>query len=257
MPNQMHAKASGRGAMDGYLGVVLLDQVSKRYGRGPWVLRDLTLEVTGLVVLTGANGTGKSTLLKIAAGIMRPTTGRVVRPASVGYVPERFPSDVRMSAAAYLAHMGRIRRAEAGDVLARLGFAGSMTAPMSELSKGNAQKVALAQAFLATDLLVLDEPWTGLDPAAAAELAAMLEGRTALVSDHEGHLASAARVDLAGGHVTIELSRVVGLDALEALEGVRSVSARGSSARVVVAPDRSDHVLAEALRLGCSVRSVR
>jgi ABC-type Mn2+/Zn2+ transport system ATPase subunit len=243
--------------MGGYLGVVLLDQVSKRYGRGPWVLRDLTLEVSGLTVLTGANGTGKSTLLKIAAGVLRPTSGRVERPASIGYAPERFPSDVKMSASSYLAHMGRIRRAEAGDVLERLGFAGSMTAPMSELSKGNAQKVALAQAFLATDVLVLDEPWSGLDPGASLELVALLEGRTALVSDHEGHLASATRVDLAGGHVTIDLSRVTAVDVLEALEGVRSVQTRGSSVRVVVAPDRSDQVLAEALRLGCSVRSVR
>ncbi|HEX8867222.1 MAG TPA: ATP-binding cassette domain-containing protein, partial [Lentzea sp.] len=193
--------------MDGYLDGVLLDQVSKRYGRGPWVLRDLTLDVTGTVVLTGANGTGKSTLLKIAAGVLKPSSGRVARPASVGYVPERFPSDVKMSASSYLAHMGRVRGAAANDVLERLGFVGSLTAPMSELSKGNAQKVALAQAFLATDLLVLDEPWTGLDPQAAAELVVMLEGRTALVSDHEGHIASATRVDLAGGHVTIELSR--------------------------------------------------
>ncbi|WP_394620876.1 ATP-binding cassette domain-containing protein [Lentzea sp. JNUCC 0626] len=244
--------------MGGYLGVVHLDQVSKRYGRGPWVLRDLTLEVSGLTVLTGANGTGKSTLLKIAAGVLKPTSGRVTRPASVGYVPERFPSDVKMSASSYLTHMGRVRRAAAGDVLERLGFVGSLTAPMSELSKGNAQKVALAQAFLAADVLVLDEPWTGLDPVAAAELVSLLEGRTALVSDHEGHLASAAtRVDLAGGHVTIDLSRVSALDVLEALEGVRSVRAVGSSVRVVVAPDRSDQVLAEALRLGCSVRSVR
>lgn len=253
----MYAVASGKSVMSGYLGGVLLDQVSKRYGRGPWVLRDLTLEVSGLAVLTGANGTGKSTLLKIAAGVLKPSTGRVVRPASVGYVPERFPSDVKMSASSYLAHMGRVRRVGANDVLERLGFVGSLTAPMSELSKGNAQKVALAQAFLASDVLVLDEPWTGLDPAAAAELVSLLEGRTALVSDHEGHLASATRVDLAGGHVTIELSRVVGLDALEALDGVRSVLSRGSSARVVVAPERSDQVLAEALRLGCSVRSVR
>ena len=243
--------------MRGYLGEVLLDQVSKRYGRGPWVLRDLTLEVSGLTVLTGANGTGKSTLLRIAAGILKPTSGRVVRPASVGYVPERFPSDVRMSASSYLAHLGRVRGAAAGDVLERLGFVGSMTAPMSELSKGNAQKVALAQAFLASDVLVLDEPWTGLDPAAADELVSLLEGRTALVSDHEGHLAPATRLDLSGGHVMIELSRVPALDALEALEGVRSVQTRGSSVRVEVAPDRSDHVLAEALRLGCSVRSVR
>ncbi|MGI5501024.1 ATP-binding cassette domain-containing protein [Lentzea sp. CA-135723] len=243
--------------MSGYLGVVHLEQVSKRYGRGPWVLRDLTLEVSGLTVLTGANGTGKSTLLKIAAGVLKPTSGRVSRPASVGYVPERFPSDVKMSASSYLTHMGRVRRASATDVLERLGFVGSLTAPMSELSKGNAQKVALAQAFLAADVLVLDEPWTGLDPVAAAELVVLLEGRTALVSDHEGHLASATRVDLAGGHVTIDLSQVSALELLEALEGVRSVQTRGSSVRVLVSPDRSDHVLAEALRLGCSVRGVR
>ncbi|WP_235921992.1 ABC transporter ATP-binding protein [Lentzea tibetensis] len=231
--------------------------VGKRYGRGPWVLRDLSLDVSGLVVLTGGNGSGKSTLLRIVAGVTCPTEGRVVdRPASVGYVPERFPSDVRMSVRDYLRHMSAIRGAS-GEVLERLGFRGSMTAPMATLSKGNTQKVALAQAFAATDLLVLDEPFSGLDTAASVALVEMLAERTAVVADHEGHLPSAQVVSLSGAHVTIEFSRASGLGELSDLDGVRSVEPRGTGARVLVEPAHSDTVLAEALRLGCSVRSVR
>ncbi|WP_285753438.1 ATP-binding cassette domain-containing protein [Lentzea sp. NBRC 105346] len=234
-----------------------LVEVGKRYGRGPWVLRDLSLSVSGLVVLTGGNGSGKSTLLRIVAGITAPTRGSVVgRPRSVGYVPERFPSDVRMSAQSYLGHMGAIRGRKA-DVLERLGFRGDLTAPMSALSKGNAQKVAIAQALAATDLLVLDEPFTGLDTTAATALVELLKDRTAVVADHEGHLPSEQVISLSDGHVVIELSRVSGLDELSELDGVRDVSERGIGARVLVEPAHSDRVLAEALRLGCSVRSVR
>lgn len=181
--------------------LVELTAVNKRYGGGPPVLVDvdLTVEPGAVVAVAGGNGSGKSTLLRILAGLSRPTSGTVSgRPPVVGYVPERFPAGSRMPAGAYLAHMGRIRGLSAGAAAARAaellgelrlvgagragdddaGAAGART-PLRELSKGNAQKVAVAQALLVRpDLLVLDEPWSGLD-ASAHDVLAELIGRVA------------------------------------------------------------------------------
>jgi ATPase subunit of ABC transporter with duplicated ATPase domains len=249
--------------------VLELDRVGKRYGRGPWVLRevDLGLDPGELLVVTGGNGSGKSTLLRIIAGVSAPTEGRVLgRPRAVGYVPERFPSGMRLSTRDYLRHQAAIRRAEpSGDVLDRLGFHGDATAPMATLSKGNAQKVAVAQALLATDLVVLDEPWTGLDAEASAVLGDLLIGRTVVVTDHRGQargLPGAREIRFGAPAqappVAIELDRVGELiDVIRELDGVVGAKADDGRVSLLVDPHASDRVLAEALRLGCSVRSVK
>ena len=151
-----------------------LTAVGQRYGRGPWLFSNLTLDLKPgeVVAFSGSNGSGKSTVLALLAGLLHPSTGTITgRPRSVGFVPERFPAQQRMSAAAYLAHMGRIRglstaavRHATPTLLERFSFTEVLGSPMRTLSKGNAQKVALAQALLVPpDLLILDEPWTGLD----------------------------------------------------------------------------------------------
>ncbi|WP_225845156.1 ATP-binding cassette domain-containing protein [Streptomyces sp. HPF1205] len=152
-----------------------LESVSLRYARrGPYVLDEVALELAPgtITAVVGGNGSGKSSLLKVAAGLLAPTAGHVrQRPAAVGYVPERLPADMRLSSRAYLAHMGRIQglgtreaRRRGGELLERLRVEGDTEAPIGTLSKGNAQKVALAQALLAEPrLLILDEPWSGLD----------------------------------------------------------------------------------------------
>ncbi|MFI2610320.1 ATP-binding cassette domain-containing protein [Kitasatospora sp. NPDC018619] len=178
-----------------------LTAVGKRYGRRErWVLRgvDLALGPGGLVRITGGNGSGKSTLLRLAAGIERPTTGRVARPGPVAYVPERFPPALPFDAASYLLRVGRVHglsaeraRRRAGEWLERFGVADRAGTPLSRLSKGTCQKVAVAQALLPeARVLVLDEAWTGLDPQAravldeaAAERAAA--GGTVLFVDHD------------------------------------------------------------------------
>ncbi|CAM5551088.1 ABC transporter ATP-binding protein [Streptomyces spiroverticillatus] len=156
--------------------------MGRRYGlRGDWVLRDVDLELGpgSLIRFQGANGTGKSTLLKVLAGTDAPTEGRVEgRPGRVAYVPERFPGGLPLTALGYLVHLGRIHglgraraREEALARLERFGAAGHARTPVAELSKGAAQKVAVAQALMAEpELLVLDEAWTGLDEAARDEL---------------------------------------------------------------------------------------
>ncbi|TDB81988.1 ATP-binding cassette domain-containing protein [Micromonospora sp. KC721] len=122
-------------------------------------------------------------LLKVLVGLLTPTAGTVTgRPPRVGYVPERFPSHQRMPATSYLVHMGRIgglpaRRSHdrAGKLLRRLELVGGADTPLRQLSKGNAQKVAIAQALMVPpDLLVLDEPWSGLDESAHGTFAELL-----------------------------------------------------------------------------------
>jgi energy-coupling factor transporter ATP-binding protein EcfA2 len=251
--------------------VIQLERIGKRYGAGPWVLQDvdLSFEPGELTVFTGGNGSGKSTLLRIIAGVTAPSGGRVRgRPKSVGYLPERFPPGLRLSTEAYLRHLAAVRGVAGSDLLDALGFHGDRAAPISTLSKGNAQKVAIAQAFLATGLVVLDEPWTGLDTGASAVLAEVVAASeaTVLVTDHRGTargLPGAREVVLTGRvastGVAIELNRVSDLTTtvIGEWDGVRVVAATDGRLSLLVEPAVSDRVLADALRLGCSVLSVR
>lgn len=172
------------------MSLLRLEGVGRRHRRGgAWVLRGIDLRVPAgaLVRIEGANGSGKSTLLRVLAGLDAPSEGRVVGRPRTAYVPERFPATMPLTAMDYLTHLGRVHglsRAaaprSATHWLERFGAAGHARTPMSELSKGTSQKVAVAQALLAeAELLVLDEAWTGLDAPARAELDRALHERTA------------------------------------------------------------------------------
>ncbi|GAA2686477.1 ATP-binding cassette domain-containing protein [Actinoplanes palleronii] len=180
---------------------MLFDGVWFRYARrAPWALREAaaTVEPGQTVVVLGANGAGKSTLLQLAAGVLRPVRGTVRnRPAVVGWVPERFPADQPFTAIGYLRAMAGLRHAPATAAahwVDRLGLTPHADTPLNALSKGTAQKVGLAQALLVRPgLLVLDEPWEGLDaqartlvPEIVAEVTAA--GGAVLVSDHRGEI---------------------------------------------------------------------
>lgn len=179
-----------------------LERVGRRYGpRGPWVLCGAVLDLPAatLVRVVGTNGTGKSTLLRLIAGIDAPSEGRITgRPPRTAYVPERFPAALPFTAADYLVHLGRVQglgraaaRARAGEWLERFGAGEHARTELAELSKGTGQKVAVAQALIADpDLLVLDEAWTGLDATARTALDRAVRervaaGGTAVFVDHD------------------------------------------------------------------------
>lgn len=191
--------------------VLRFERVEKRWGDRAALL-DVSLSVgPGLVGLLGPNGAGKTTLLRLAAGLLRPTTGVVHRPAAgrVHLVAggDRLPHHDTPSAllAALLrcdGFAGDAAERYAAAALDRLGLAEKSSAPIATLSRGQRQRVALGHAFAAAGLhldgpgataqppvLLLDEPLNALDPVwrkAVSEAMVELAGRGAclVMSSH-------------------------------------------------------------------------
>jgi ABC-type Mn2+/Zn2+ transport system ATPase subunit len=202
--------------------------MSVGYG-GPPVLVDVTLAVRPgeLVALVGANGAGKSTLLKVIVGLLRPSSGTVrvlgtdPRNAArrLAYLPQaeelRWDYPLRVH---NVVAMGRIgRRGSAGpdaegEALARVSAADLARRPIEALSGGQRQRVLLARALVSQpELLLLDEPATGVDPATEEQLMGVLReiastGRTVLVSTHDlaGVVAHFRRVVCLNGRVVAD-----------------------------------------------------
>jgi ABC-type multidrug transport system ATPase subunit len=161
---------------------------------------DLTLAPATRTDVVGSNGSGKSTLMRIAAGVTSPTGGTTSIPRRVGYVPERQAGSGKFTASDYLVHMGRIRglnaetvRKRARQLLDQLNLRPGPQVAWEKLSKGNRQKVIVAQAFLGDcDAIVLDEPFSGLDSEATATLEGLISdatvnGAAVLTSGPEAH----------------------------------------------------------------------
>ena len=188
--------------------LLLFEHVSKWYGT-VLALNQVTLELTGGITgLVGANGAGKSTLLRMATGLLKPTLGRVtVRGLDawdwrarrlVGYCPDTDAFYEDLSGRKFVWAMARLcgfdrreatRRTEA--VLERVGMADRADRKLRGYSKGMRQRIKLAQALLHDpELLILDEPLSGIDPIGRQELLDLFrslaaQGKCLLVSSHE------------------------------------------------------------------------
>jgi len=169
---------------------------------------DLALRPGTVVGLVGNNGAGKSTVLKMLCGLLEPTVGTVLldgRPTleaasrrRIGFVPEDSPLYEELTPLQAITFFGslygvprRTAAKEAPALLRRLRLAEEhWRKPIGVLSKGSARKVALARALLhRPDVLILDEPASGLDPATRAELDDVLlqeraRGAAVLLSAH-------------------------------------------------------------------------
>ncbi len=181
------------------------EHVSKRYGRVEAV-RDVTFRaepgrVTGLL---GSNGAGKTTSLRVLLGLVRPTSGKATidgqpitgldRPAhTIGAVLDAdtlHPGVLARDHLRILATAGGVARGRVDEVLDMVGMTDAADRRMGGFSMGMRGRVALAAALLGDpEVLVLDEPTNGLDPAGIHWLRGMLrgfaaEGRTVLLSSH-------------------------------------------------------------------------
>jgi len=189
------------------LRVIEFNQVSKKY-YSLTALRDLTLTIPrGEVVgLLGPNGAGKTTFIKLIAGILMPTQGEIRASESeagwptIGYKPERLLFPDNLVASQYLemiAGLCNISRSQRDNVvlesLARVNLLAAANKQINSLSKGMRQRLGLAQAIIGNpDLLLLDEPSSGLDPEGQDEMQSYIEelrlaGKTIIMSTHQLH----------------------------------------------------------------------
>ncbi len=150
-----------------------------------------------VVALTGPNGAGKTTLARLAAGLLEPDGGAVVRRGRASYLaqdPGRYVVTDRALAEVMLGVGGDSVRARAA--LDAVGLAGLEDRHPRDLSSGERERLALASVLVTEpDVLVLDEPTRGVDPARKAELAALLRAgagrRATLVVTHDRGFAAA------------------------------------------------------------------
>ena len=173
--------------------------LEKRYGLKR-VLRglDFQLERGGFLVVTGANGAGKTTLLRLCAGLAVPTGGTLeVEPERglIGFLGHEPLVYRELTVLENLDLYGRLyhvpeRRERIGMLLERFGLWEERSQRASALSRGQLQRLALSRALLhKPELLILDEPFSGLDAEGSElldrELAGMRERRTILVATHD------------------------------------------------------------------------
>jgi len=187
---------------------VAIENVSKSYGSQK-ALDNITFTVISgeIVGLIGPNGAGKSTLMKIICALKNPDSGDVkINSQSVrrdfhglkqhiGYLPENNPLYPDLYVKEYLMHiaglykMGKERNKRVHDVIGLTGLSPEKNKKIGALSKGYRQRVGLAQAILHNpDLLILDEPTTGLDPNQIVEIRSLISSlgkeKTVILSTH-------------------------------------------------------------------------
>lgn len=185
---------------------VRVEQVSKSFGTVQAVRAlDLVVPPGCIYGVLGPNGAGKSTLIRMLMDIIAPDSGRIevlrAAPASVkdrvGYLPEERGLYRKMRVSDTLWYMGTIKNVRAARLqesiprrLEEVGLGGWAGRRVDELSKGMQQKLQFVAATIADpELLVLDEPYSGLDPVNLEELTRQIlrmrdEGRTILLSTH-------------------------------------------------------------------------
>lgn len=222
-------------------------------------LRDVTKRYTGIPVVNGVsfiamggevtgylgpNGSGKSTTLKMITGLIEPSEGeilfngvpigrdRLAHKQRLGYVPEEPHLYPHLTGAEYLEMVGQLRGMrerlvthKAAGFLRLLGLHGDRNVPISSYSKGMRQKILLAAALLHNpDLILLDEPFSGLDVNSALVLRGLIDelaarGKVVLFSSHE--LDTVERVS--SRVVILHKGKVVANDSIEHLRSLMSL----------------------------------
>ena len=248
---------------------------------------DLMVQTGECIGLLGPNGAGKTTTIEILAGLLPPTAGEVrilgfrwgendreLRPRlGVSLQETRFPERLKVAEVVSLFRSFYPRGRNAASVIAEVGLEEKASAWTSKLSGGQRQRLALACALVGDpELLILDEPTTGLDPQARLRVGDTIRGyrdrgRTVLVSTHYMEeaerlcdrvaivdrgkaIAVGAPAELIaslGGDLVVEVELAAGDvedEAVRSLEGVRAV--RRSNATILVSASES-HVTVPAL----------
>ena len=281
----------------GRVAVIALDGVSKHY-RGGGGIEGVTFDVSEGEVFgfLGPNGAGKTTTIRLLLDLIRPDHGRIslfgldprragtVVRRRIGYLPGDLALYERLSPRELLSHFAHLRGGppwqEIDALSQRLGL--ELDRPVRALSKGNRQKVGLVQALMGRpDLLVLDEPTTGLDPLLQHQVHELLreaaeEGRSVFLSSHilsevqrvadrvamirSGKLIAVERVAALRARrvhlIEVRTCSPIGPSAFEGLPGVTTFVADGHTVRLEVSGSL-DPVVRELARYDLADLSVR
>ncbi len=188
---------------------IVVEGISKAYGSQLAVNNvSFTVSTGEIVGFIGPNGAGKSTTMKIITGTLRPDKGNVEingQPSDesqkeirkiIGYLPEHNPLYLEMYIREYLAYVaglygikGELRKTRIEEVIRMTGLTPEVHKKVGSLSKGFRQRVGLAQALIHDpEILILDEPTTGLDPNQLVEIRTLISSigkeKTVLLSTH-------------------------------------------------------------------------
>ncbi len=246
-----------------------VSHLTKTYGQQQAVNRvSFYVEQGEIVGFLGPNGAGKSTTMKIATGYLPPTAGTVlingldvtthslaVRKL-IGYLPEHNPLYLDMFVHEYLHFVGRVfgmktnvLKQRVPEIISKCGLSREQNKKIEQLSKGYRQRVGLAQALIHNpDVLILDEPTTGLDPNQILEIRKLIQeisvNKTVIFSTHimqevqalcdrvivinQGEIVADDKVASLLKHkqhvqVVVELEGDVNEAALQAVAGVKQV----------------------------------
>jgi ABC-2 type transport system ATP-binding protein len=190
--------------------VISVEQVSKNYGTFRAVDHvSFDIHRGEIFALLGPNGSGKTTLIRMILDILKPDTGRIAvfgaplndaTKARIGYLPEERGLYRNVPVLDVMVYLGRLKgmahdaaRRRSLELLAQLELTESARKKVSELSKGMQQKVQFAVTILhQPDIIIIDEPFSGLDPVNTLLIKAMLtdfrqNGGTIVMSTHQMH----------------------------------------------------------------------
>lgn len=255
-------------------GIKILDEINLKLSSGE------------VVAITGHNGSGKSSLLKLIAGIYEQNKGNVMRQVKrMGYVPEHFPENVRFKMLEYLhlvSEIGGRRKEELTDEISQwtrlFGIESYQETPLKKLSKGTKQKVGIIQALLMkVEVILLDEPLSGLDEVSQQELIEQLShlknDTTIIFTSHESFLIESIadrEIVLEKGKIIAdqqvlkrEIERIIkvrvqGKVDWKCMSGVKNFKFEGEEVVILrVRAEDSDSVLKELLLMGISILEVK
>ena len=181
-----------------------IERITKYYGKTAGII-DLSAKLlsNNIYALVGHNGSGKSTTLNILAGILEQDRGTVsidgkeINKKNVGFLPENNPLDgefyvreaIKLYAAFYEKRKNRIDKNWQETLIEKVGLEKVLNKKLRELSKGYRQRMGIVMALLHNpDVLLLDEPFNGLDPEQLKEFISFMKelkkGKIILISTH-------------------------------------------------------------------------